>query len=105
MPDYSHGCSKKSDDSNGGTSLVRARYKIVGRHRQLNREDDDVSITPNLRLREGQTLLGRISTPWTRQPLSVVVRALWADDTYSTTPIWMYLKKGSMASSSDYDKA
>jgi len=70
----------------------------------LNRDGETNSIRPNLSARQGQTIYGRLSVPWSSSAdWTLEVYAHWSGY-YPSTPLWLYLKKNGLPSTTDFDK-
>jgi len=70
----------------------------------LNRHGETVSIRPNLSARSGQSIYGRLSVPWSSSSTwTLEVLAHWSDY-YPSTPLWLYIKKNGLPSTTDFDK-
>lgn len=71
---------------------------------QLNRQGETVSVRPNFSARSGQSIYGRLSVPWSSTEFwTLEVLAHWSDY-YPTTPLWLYIKKNGLPSTTDFDK-
>jgi len=71
----------------------------------LNRQGETVSIRPNLNARQGQSIYGRLSVPWSSpsETWTLEVLAHWSDY-YPSTPLWLYIKRNGLPTTTDFDK-
>jgi len=62
------------------------------------------AVRPNLSTRRGQTIYGRLTVPWSsEQDWTLEVMAHWTGP-YRTSPLWLYIKRDGLPSTSDFDK-
>lgn len=62
------------------------------------------SVRPNLYASKGQILYGRLMVPWsTKDSWIMEVRAHWSQQ-FSSTPLWLYIKRAGLPSTTDFDK-
>jgi len=70
----------------------------------LNRQGETASVRPNFSTRSGQSIYGRLSVPWSSTEFwTLEVLAHWSDY-YPSTPLWLYIKKNGLPSTTDFDK-
>jgi len=64
--------------------------------------DATLTLTQHQTLQRGELLYARFTVPPSSSPLAAVVTASWVTD-YSTAPVWMFLRKGSLPARSSAD--
>lgn len=70
----------------------------------LNRQGETVSVRPNFSARSGQSIYGRLSVPWSSTEIwTLEVLAHWSDY-YPSTPLWLYIKRNGLPSTTNFDK-
>lgn len=79
---------------------------VVSAHKitRLQREEELFAVTKNIRLYEGENFYGRLVMPWKSGEWTLQLKAFWEEEVYST-PLWIYIKKDSLPSNSDFLKA
>lgn len=62
------------------------------------------SVRPNLYTTKGQILYGRLMVPWSSdESWTLEVLAHWSGQ-FSSTPLWLYIKRAGLPSTTDFDK-
>jgi len=69
----------------------------------LNRGNETISLTPNLSAEQGKPIYGRLIVPKSSKSWTLEVLAHWSNH-YPSTPLWLYIKKDRLPTTSDFDK-
>jgi len=63
-----------------------------------------VELSEKTSLNKGDVLYGRFTVPYSEIEESAIVTATWSKD-FSSTPVWMFLRKGRLPDGNSYDKS
>jgi len=88
---------------NRSRSFSSTRTNEVGKIFTLN-QGEVSAVKPNLSTRRGQTIYGRLTVPWSSEEIwTLEVMAHWTGP-YRTSPLWLYIKRNGLPSTTDFDK-
>lgn len=77
--------------------------KHIGKIFNLN-QGEVAAVRPNLSARQGQTIYGRLTVPWSSEEIwTLEVMAHWSGP-FRSSPLWLYIKRNGLPSTSDFDK-